>query len=51
MGDFRFDFGGVEDVRISRRTVFVLFLVVEGLPVNLLDDLRVFSDDLFSPSF
>ena len=51
MGNFRFDFGGVEDVRTSRHTVFVLFLVVEGLPVDLLEDRRVFSNDLFSPSF
>ena len=51
MGDFRFDFGGVDDVRTSRRTVFVLFLVVEELPVDLLDDLYIFSNDLFSPSF
>ena len=57
MGDFRFDFGGVEDARTSRRTVFILFLVVEGLPVEglpgaLLEYHRVFSKDLVSfPSF
>ena len=50
MGDFCIDFGGVDDVRTSRRTVFGLFLVVEGFPADRFDDLRVLSNDLFSPS-
>jgi len=51
MGDFHLDFGGVDGVWTSRRTVFILFLVVVELPVDLLDVLSVFSNDLFSPSF
>ena len=50
-GDFRR--GGDEEVRTSRRTPFVLFLVVEGLPAEglpgaLFEDHRVFNKDLVS---
>ena len=45
--------GGDEEVRTSRRTPFVLFLVVEGLPAEglpgaLFEDRRVFNKDLVS---